>query len=261
MNIPLSPSDIQAIFQRVGIDRSAFILTSLDDAAVTIELEPAADIYPASMMKLALAAAIAIGLKERRLQDRQLAIGMQHITTDDAPAPFAAGYRASVWELIHAMISASNNTATNVLLDYAGRREASQALHAIGCTRTNLRRYLSGSLPRLDDPLSDGENEHPACDAALLFHKIADRTLPYHDQLLAALNAQIWNTKFSSGLQSDDTFAHKTGETTEYCHDGGILTLANGKRYILVLYTALPANEETDAKFGEIMRELRQHLI
>ena len=70
----------------------------------------------------------------------------------------------------------------------------------------------------------------------------------------------MWNTKLSAGLEPGDRFAHKTGDTDDSSHDGGILELARGGRYVIVAYSELASNDETDARFAAFMRRLRPML-
>jgi beta-lactamase class A len=84
--------------------------------------------------------------------------------------------------------------------------------------------------------------------------------LPHAPVLLGLLANQRWNTKLSRGLDSGDRFAHKTGDTSEVSHDGGILTTASDRRYVIVVYTGLPSSDEVDARFAEFMRALRPRL-
>ncbi len=72
-----------------------------------------------------------------------------------------------------------------------------------------------------------------------------------------ALRAQIWNGKLSRGWDSQDVFAHKTGDTENESHDGGILTLPDGRRFVVVVYTAAASTSQTDAAFAAFARGLR----
>ena len=123
-----------------------------------------------------------------------------------------------------------------------------------------MRRKLSGALPLIADPAASGRNAHPASDAAKLFDYIARTARAESAWVYDALLAQYWNDKLSHGWRADDIFAHKTGETDECSHDGGILTLAGGRRYVVVLYTALRSGPETDEKFGTFAGRLRRLL-
>ncbi len=183
-----------------------------------------------------------------------------NLTTNDAPSPFVEGYVAELGELTRAMLSASDNVATNVLIDVLGRDTITEACASFGLTGTVVARKLSGSLPLIDDPAATGRNAHPAADAATLLRILARDTARKPGLVWDALAAQIWNDKLSRGLELGDRFAHKTGDTDEVSHDGGILTLPDGRRFTIVVYTELPSNPDTDARFAAFMRALRPHL-
>jgi beta-lactamase class A len=93
-----------------------------------------------------------------------------------------------------------------------------------------------------------------------LLGAIAAGTIAGADWLYATLAAQEWNEKLSGGLQPGDRFAHKTGDTDEVTHDGGILETAQGQRYVLVVYTALPSGARNDQRLCAFMEALRPHL-
>ena len=59
------------------------------------------------------------------------------------------------------------------------------------------------------------------------------------------------------GLRPGDTFAHKTGGTDEVAHDGGILVTAEGRSFVVVVYTGSPSSDETSARFGPFMERIR----
>jgi beta-lactamase class A len=157
------------------------------------------------------------------------------------------------------MLSASDNVATNVLIDVLGRETIAPACAPFGLRATAVRRKLSGSDPLIDDPAATGRNAHPAADAALLLRAIALEAVPAAGLIYDALRAQHWNDKLSRGLRDGDEFAHKTGETSQVSHDGGILKLPGGSRFILVVYTPLPSCPETDAKFAGFASAIRPY--
>jgi beta-lactamase class A len=148
-----------------------------------------------------------------------------------------------------------------VLLDHLGREPATADAHAVGLRETAFRRKLSGKLPLIDDPAATGRNSHPAREAADVFERIARGTVPSGPLLHRFLRGQVWNTKLSAGLASGDRFAHKTGDTDDTSHDGGILELAGGGRFVLVVYSELSSNDETDARFAAFMQRIRPLLV
>jgi beta-lactamase class A len=185
------------------------------------------------------------------------------MTFNDAPSPMQPGYRAELRELITLAISKSDNVATNVLFDILGREKATQVVQErYGLRETAFYRKVSGSDPLIDDPGWDGihRNAHPASDAATLFAAIANDDVPYSDVLRNALGAQVWNDKLSKGLRPGDTFFHKTGDTSDADHDGGILLTAEGPSYIIVVYTGLESTDINSARLGEFMKSIRPQL-
>ena len=103
--------------------------------------------------------------------------------------------------------------------------------------------------------------QRDARDAAMLFELIAHDSIPGASLLRRTLGEQYWQAKLPTGLEPGDRFMHKTGDTDEVSHDGGMLILASGERYILVVYTELESTDANDVRFGAFMRLLRPHLV
>jgi beta-lactamase class A len=214
------------------------------------------------MVKLPLAAAIGVAIRAGRLRwDTPVTVDPRNVTVNDAPSPMIPGYSTTVEELTTYMLQRSDNVATNQLFDVVGRERATTDVHALGYPRTALRRKLSGALPLIDDPEATGRNTFPAAEAAELLAAIADDGIPEAAALRRILATSWWDVKLSRGLEPGDAFAHKTGDTDEVAHDGGILTLTGGARWVVVVYTELPSSDEHDARFGAFMRALRPFLL
>lgn len=231
----------------------------LDDAPQAFDLASDRSTYPASMIKtpiaIVLAAQVAAGA--RRLDD-EVVVEQGNMTANDAPSPFVPGYRARLGELGAAMLTFSDNVATNVLIDVLGRRELTTACRELGLSRTAVNRKLSGDLPLIDDPGASGRNAHPACDAARAFELVAAAAARGEQRwVYDALRAQHFNGKLSRGWQAGDVFAHKTGDTDEVSHDGGILTLPDGRSFVIVVYTEAVSDPQSDASFAAFARGLR----
>jgi len=213
------------------------------------------------MIKVPIAASLALRVAAGAagLED-VVAVDASNMTTNDAPSVFQPGYRAKAGELMAAMLARSDNVATNVLIDFLGRERITSDCAALGLSATAVRRKLSGSPPLIDDPEATGRNAHPAADAASLFARIDAEAGGRMRDVMASLEAQFWNDKLSGGWAPGDRFAHKTGETDEVSHDGGILTLAGGRRFVVVVYTELPSGPDADARLQEFSRTLRPYL-
>jgi beta-lactamase class A len=257
-NLMIDAPLLERLAARHGLGSASIVLEAAGEPEAGASLAARLPLYPASMIKVPIAIALALQCEARILNlDDERLVDVSNITTNDAPSPLIAGCRATLGQLARAMLSASDNVATNVLIDVLGRETIGPACAPFGLVETAVRRKLSGSLPLIEDPFATGRNAHPARDAAMLFHEIERRARSGTDFIYDALAAQVWNDKLSRGLRAGDRFAHKTGDTDDVSHDGGILTLEDGRRFVLVVYTSLPAGPETDPRFGDFARELR----
>jgi beta-lactamase class A len=244
-----------------GLDEASIALAALDIPRWSLRVAPERQHYPASMIKLPIAMVLAASCEAgaHRL-DETVEVEAANMTANDAPSPFVPGYRAELGELARAMLADSDNVATNVLIDVLGRAQLARGCAALGLHATAVRRKLSGSLPLIADPEATGRNAHPANEAATLFGHLAHAAARRPSWIYDALLAQRWNGKLAAGLAPGDRFAHKTGDTDEVSHDGGVLTLADGHRFVLVVYTGLAATAATDARFAAFARDLRPRL-
>jgi beta-lactamase class A len=195
--------------------------------------------------------------------DSPVTVDAANMTANDAASPMVPGYKSSLHEVMLLAIARSDNVATNVLIDVVGRERATEiAQQKLGLRDTAFYRKLSGSEPLIDDPAWDGvhRNTHPAADCAHLMRAIAENAIPHAALLRDMLAAQEWNEKLNGGLLSWDRFLHKTGDTSEVTHDGGILLTGEGERFVMVVYTGLPSAPENNARFAPFMRAVRELL-
>ncbi|MBV8245166.1 MAG: serine hydrolase [Candidatus Eremiobacteraeota bacterium] len=260
----LTRGRIQAAAQEAGLHPVALSVRRLDAPGPSIEIEPERYFYPASMIKtpLSVAALHLVASGELTLEDVYETTGA-NVTGNDKPSPFVAGYRGRLRDIIEYAIVISDNVATNMLYDIVGREAATRIVQeTYGLDSTAFYRKLSGGEPLIEDPQWDGRhrNVHGVRDAARLFALIAANRTPFAGDLLATLLRQQFNDKLSLGLRAGDRFAHKTGDTDEVTHDGGILYTAEGRVYDIVVYTGLPSTPENNARFGPFMRALRDSL-
>jgi beta-lactamase class A len=262
----LTEDSLERAAAQAGIRPFAAVIAGLhgDPTAPPVAVRADAGFYPASMIKTPLAAAALVLVKDGVLHfDDRCEVTAANMTVNDMPSPLEPGYVASVRELIDLMITRSDNVATNMLFDLLGRERATEIVqHRFRLKQTAFYRKLSGALPLIFDPEWDREhmNTHPPADAARLFELIARGEVPLAPFLRDVLFCQQWNNKLSAGLQAGDRFAHKTGDTDEVTHDGGILETANGAAYVVVVYTGMPSSDENNARFGTFMSAVRGEL-
>jgi beta-lactamase class A len=229
--VPLS-EHLPQLAEQCGLRTPSIVITSLTDGGAPV-------VHAAYQGDRALSPA-SWAAQESKPPDT-VTITVTNMTANDAGSPLLPGYAASEEELGRLMLTRSDNVATNTLIDLLGREYINAYTQRIGLQGTALRRKLSGSLPLIDDPECTGRNAHPASDCE-------------------TLAAQEWNEKLSRGLRPGDRFAHKTGDTDEVTHDGGILETSQGLRYVVVVYTGLPSSTDHDQRLCAFMKALRPHL-
>ena len=253
--------DLAALAGAAGLGEASIYVESLAPRGPRWARDDGRWRYPASTIKLPLAVATAARIARGELAwDARVRVDAANMTPNDAPSPLEPGYVATVRELVELMLQRSDNVATNQLYDVLDRRRATADLAALGFRDVAFRRKLSGADPLIDDPHADGRNSFPAREAAALLRALAEDRLPLATDLRAILASNWWDVKLSRGLDAGDAFAHKPGDTDEVSHDAGILTAADGGRWIVVVYTDLPTSDEHDLRFGAFMRSLRPYL-
>jgi len=256
------PPDLAALAGKTGLGPAQMHVRRLAPGGPRWSRDDARPIYPASMIKLPLATALGAAIRNGRLRwDTPVTVDPRNATVNDAPSPIEPGYRTTVEELATFMLQRSDNVATNQLFDVVGRERATADVQALGYPGTAFRRKLSGALPLIDDPEATGRNTFPAAEAAELLAALAGDRIPEAAALRRILGTSWWDVKLSRGLEPGDAFAHKTGDTDEVAHDGGILTLPGGSEWVIVVYTELQSSDEHDARFGAFMRALRPYLL
>lgn len=253
--------DLARLASAAGLTGAQIHVRRIGPTALAWAADDGRSIYPASMIKLPLAVAAGAAIAARRLRwDTPVTVASCNATLNDAPSPIEPGYRTTVEELTTFMLQRSDNVATNQLIDVLGRSRATDDVRALGFPGTAVRRKLSGSLPLIDDPDATGRNVFACAEAATMLEAIAQDRVPEAPALHRILATSWWDVKLSRGIEPGDAFAHKTGDTDEVSHDGGILTLA-GAPWVIVVYTELPSSDEHDARFGAFMRALRPYLV
>jgi beta-lactamase class A len=254
--------DLAALAEKTGLASAQMHVGRLAPGGPSWSHDDGRWVYPASMIKVPLAAAAGAAIRAGRLGwDTAVTVDRRNATLNDAPSPIVPGYRTTVEELTTFMLQRSDNVATNQMYDVLGRERATADITALGYPGIAFRRKLSGALPLIDDPEATGRNTFSAAEAAELFAAIATDRIPEAAALRRILATSWWDVKLSRGLEPGDVFAHKTGDTDEVAHDGGILTLSGGARWVVVVYTELPSSDEHDARFGAFMRALRPFLL
>lgn len=225
-------------------------------------------IYPASVIKVPIMAEAFRQSEagELRLDDVVTVAQANQTTTWGGESPFHAGAKATVRDLVDRMITHSDNVATNQLFDVLRRERVTAFMHELGLPTFFLGRKLSGSEPLIVDDAMTGRNRLPPHEIGILLTLIATDAVPGAAEQREILRRCLHNEKLVPALRDGDVFMHKTGETSDLSHDAGILKTAQGKTYVVVLYTNPESRgDDTEAdhvnpQMTEWMRSVRTRL-
>lgn len=147
---------------------------------------------------------------------------------------FKPGSVFSVDDLIYLMITQSDNTAANMLIDLLGIDTLNAYFRKMGLKNTNLSRKMMDFKARK----SGVENYTTAADIAYLLEKLYRgkfMNVPTSKKCLRLLASQKINDRIPRKLPSSTVVAHKTGLENGVCHDVGIVYTNKGNYLICVL--------------------------
>lgn len=265
---PALESALDDAFEISGIGDRAYAYVVDLDANRAAERGADENVYPASVIKVPIMAEAFRQIDEGvlRADDVVTMTESNQTTTWGGDTPFAPGTTATVRDLVERMITHSDNVATNQLFDVLRRENVTAYMRALGLATFLLGRKLSGSEPLIFDAEIVGRNRLPPREIGVLLTLIARDRIPGAAAQRDILRRCLHDEKLASALRDGDVFMHKTGETSEQSHDAGILVTAQGRTYVVVLYTSPePKADDSDADhinplMTAWMRSLRDRL-
>ncbi|WP_054768159.1 serine hydrolase [Lysinibacillus parviboronicapiens] len=167
---------------------------------------------------------------------------------------------ASIYELLVWMIITSDNTATNVLIDFMGMNVLNRYFREIGLTHTILQRKMM-DFERLANGV---DNVTTARDMTHIFTHMyhQDLLMPSYSALaIDILSRQRVHESLRRYLIDDVTIAHKTGGLETVDHDVGIV-YSDAKDYLIgVFITEVTNNQDARQLIGRISKVVYEYLI
>ncbi len=253
-----------------GIEQISFAVIDLNSKPVKLGgVHYDNFIYPASVYKMYVAADILKQISEDKFNlDDTIIVKSpndvdrsREIASDPRPL-LRDGDTVTVNYLLDLMITRSDNSAANCLIDKATRPEINKMMHEYNWNGSEVtRKFLSR---KYEDPGYDTVKSTETCalHAADFMYKIYNNELvnPWVSmQMKALLGRQLDITKLSAGLPNNVMFYHKTGWWSYYTNDVGIVD--DGKvKYVISLFTpvteekVLPKMEMLSAKVYDLMK-------
>jgi len=225
-------------------------------------------IYPASVYKMYVAAEILSQISQGKYSLTQMYVVKSPNDVDKSkeifndPRPLLQnGDTVTVNYLLDLMITRSDNSAANCLIDIAKRENINNLIHSYNWDGSEVtRKFLSRKYEDSGYEKIRG-TETCALHAADFMCLIQSNRLvnPWVSmQMKALLGRQLDNTKLSTGLPENTMFFHKTGWYSFWTNDVGIVD--DGKlKYIVACF--LPLEEEIALGKFNLLSEKIYNLI
>jgi beta-lactamase class A len=166
------------------------------------------------------------------------------------------GTQFTALETATKMITISDNTATNMLIQKMGGLQAlNNRFKSWGLSATVLRNVL---------PDLQGTNTTSPKELASLMVRVSQGelvTLRSRDRLLDIMRRTVNNSQLPQGLGEGATIAHKTGDIGSLIGDVGLVDMPNGKRYAAAVLVKRGFNDDRAYDLiQKISRVIYQHL-
>ena len=210
------------------------VIRDLDTGRV-IEINPDTLFPAASMIKVPIMAACLRAAEEGRLslKDNLKLKRSDKVRGSGDMWRRRSGSAFSIEQLVDLMITHSDNTAANMLIDLLGFDYINQAFKEMGLEKTVLSRKMMDLRSR-DQGI---ENYTTAREMADIIERMYRRDCicsEVSEKCMAFLKSQKVNDRIPRLLPKATVVAHKTGLERQICHDAGIVFTENGNFLISV---------------------------
>lgn len=184
-----------------------------------------------------------IQLDEELVMRPDLIVGEAGAMQYDEPNSRYEALQVADW-----MITISDNTATNMIIDRLGGQDVlNQRFEEWGMPQTKIKQPL---------PDLEGMNTMSPKDIAVLMGKVSQGeilTAHSRDRALEILRHTVTNTLLPQGIGEGALIAHKTGDIGMAVGDAGLIDMPNGQRYVAGVVVKRPHN---DPRAQELIRSI-----
>jgi beta-lactamase class A len=172
------------------------------------------------------------------------------------------GEEESIRQLMELMITVSSNLATNMLIELVGAERVRETTLELGADSMQVLRGVEDILAYR----AGLSNTTTARDEGIVYRAIAEGSVASPescDEMMSVLLRQAFDEGIPAGLPGSARVAHKTGWVPGLVrHDGGIVMLEGGERYVLVVLTKSELDSDTvDTLIVDISRMVHEHVV
>lgn len=170
------------------------------------------------------------------------------------------GLNLSLRDYATLMIILSDNTATNVLIDYLGMDAINEEIKKLGMDSTSLQRKMMDAEAKARGL----DNFTSAKDTYNILAKILrgpEISTELRQEMINILLRQQCNNKLPLLLDPDVQFAHKTGDLPGTEHDAGILFVGDARVAVVVMMYGLKNNFEGIKLHNQLGKTIYQYFV
>ena len=162
------------------------------------------------------------------------------------------GTKIPLSELVYQMIILSSNFATNLIMELVDGKNITQTMRVLGAKDIMVLRGVEDSKAFAQNL----NNTTTAYDLMVIYEQLAKGKVissKASEDMINTLFDQKHNSIIPALLPKEVRVAHKTGSITGVHHDSGIVYLADGRKYVLVI---LSKNLENDTEATNAMAKV-----
>ena len=171
------------------------------------------------------------------------------------------GSKIPLSELVYQMIIMSSNLATNLIMEMVDGKKVTQTMRNLGTKNMMVLRGVEDSKAFAQNL----NNITTAYDLMVVYEQLAKGKVVSQkasDEMINTLFNQTHNTLIPALLPKNIRVAHKTGTITGVHHDSGIVFLADGRKYVLVILSKNLENDiEATNSMAKVSEMIYQHII
>jgi len=240
----------EAVGKRVKTFRGEIGLVIRDlDTGWTFHVNPDKIFPAASMVKVPIMAACLKAAEEGQLS---LGDNMKLKRSDKAAGSGvlrtrATGSAYTIEQLVELMITYSDNTAANMLIDLLGFDYLNRTFMEMGLQQTNLSRKMMDFRSR-DKGIENYTSAREMADFLEKIYRKGCVCSSVSEKSLEFLKSQKVNDRIPKLLPKDTVVAHKTGLERMVCHDAGIVFTDNGD-FLISVFTKTTSGPRTAKRF------------
>ncbi|MGE5633086.1 MAG: serine hydrolase [Caulobacteraceae bacterium] len=164
------------------------------------------------------------------------------------------GTKITYKRLIELMMTVSDNTATNMLINRLGMDNINESADFLGCKDTRIENLLMKARSNK----SKKYNTTSVRDLMLVLERIYRNEClgsPYDQEMIEIMTRAKSRDKLPRLIPSNCRIAHKTGRMSHYEHDAGIIYTSKGDYIICVMSMKLPSSEKGKQVIAEISKK------